>query len=89
VARGDCNETFGDSIFMDLAGESAEKREGGVSILFTDPEAKEEPTEFTDAVDDLRIPLREIEESRAGFRIDDVEAEEEIVLPAYRGVFED
>ena len=67
---------------MDFAGESAERPCGGVSAVLTDPDASEELIEFTEAVDDLRMALSEIDESRVGFRIEDVEADEEIVFPA-------
>ena len=50
--------------------------------MFTELDAREELIELTDAVDDLRIALREMVESRAGFRIEDVETEDEIVLAA-------
>lgn len=50
--------------------------------MFTELDARDELIELTDAVEDLRIALREIEESRAGFRIEEVETDDEIVLAA-------
>jgi hypothetical protein len=84
-ARGDAMVILGESILMDFAGDSAENREGGVSAVLTDEEASEELIELTDAVEDLRMAFKEIEESRAGFLTDEVEADDEMVFPAYRG----
>lgn len=81
--------TLGDNILMDFAGDNAENREGGVSPVLTEPEAREELRELTEAVEDLRIAFKEMEESRVGFLIEEVEADEEIVFPAYRGCFVD
>lgn len=75
---------LGDSILIDLAGERAENLEGGVSPVM--PEVSEEVIELTDAEDDFRMAFREIDESRVGFRIDDAEADDEIVFTAYLGV---
>ena len=88
-ALGDPILIRGDSILMDFAGDNAENREGGVSAVLTDPEAREELKELTEAVEDLRIAFKEIDESRVGFLMEEVEAEEEMVFPAYRGCFED
>jgi hypothetical protein len=84
-ARGDANFTLGESILMDFAGDNAENREGGVSAVLTDEEAREELIELTEAVEDLRMAFREIDESRVAFLTDEVEAEDEMVFPAYRG----
>jgi len=88
-ARGDARVILGESILMDFAGERAENRDGGVSPVLTDEEAREELMELTEAVEDLRIAFKEIEESRAGFLTDEVEADDEMVLPAYRGCLVD
>lgn len=77
--------TLGDNILIDFAGDSAENRDGGVSAVLTEPEARDEARELTEAVEDLRIAFKEIDESRAGFLIEDVDADEEMVFPAYRG----
>lgn len=84
-ARGDAIFILGDSIFMDFAGDNAENRDGGVSAVLTDDDAREELMELTEAVEDLRMAFNEIDESRVGFLTEEVEAEDEMVFPAYRG----